>query len=210
MSPSPAVPTPAPYVDADQRSVAQHLGMWTFLATEILLFGGLFACYMVYRATYPAVFVEGSRRLDFWIGTANTVVLLSSSLCMALADNAAKLDQRTLLRRCLAATWLLGALFLGLKFWEYHQKFAEHLVPGAHFQPGGSGAPQLQLFFFLYFAMTGLHALHMLAGLTAIAWVIRRTRAGSACVAPVEMTGLYWHFVDCVWVFLYPLLYLVR
>jgi cytochrome c oxidase subunit 3 len=213
MNPTSVSPTPAPYVDATQRSVAQHLGMWAFIATEILFFGGLFACYMVYRATYPAVFVDGSRRLDFWVGTANTAVLLGSSLCMALADNAAKLDRRALLRWCLAGTWLLGALFLGLKFWEYHQKFQEHLVPGARFHPDGSTAPQLQLFFVLYFAMTGLHALHMLVGLAAILWVAARTRSSrpvSACVGPVEMTGLYWHFVDCVWVFLYPLLYLVR
>ncbi len=213
MNPTSTTPPPVPYTDATQRSVAQQLGMWTFIATEILFFGGLFAAYLVYRATYPAVFVDGSPRLGFWFGTANTAVLLSSSLSMALADNAAKSGRRDQVRRCLAVTWLLGALFLGFKFWEYHQKFAEHLVPGAHFQAAGNAAPQLQLFFLLYFTLTGLHAIHMLIGLGAIAWVASRTsrsRPTTACVAPVEMTGLYWHFVDCVWVFLYPLLYLVR
>lgn len=205
--------TPAPFVDPVQRSVAQHLGMWTFIATEILFFGGLFVCYTLYRTTYAAAFVDGSHRLDFWIGTANTAVLLTSSLAMAFADHAVKHDRRALLRGCLAATWLLGAVFLGLKFFEYHEKFREHLVPGAHFQPEGGAAPQEQLFFVLYFAMTGLHALHMLFGLGAIAWVAWRARASqplAGAVPPVEITGLYWHFVDCVWIFLYPLLYLVR
>jgi len=139
--------------------------------------------------------------------------LLASSLFVALADNAAQLGRRTPVRWCLAAAWLLGALFLGLKLWEYHEKFREHLIPGLHFHPAGAAAPQLPLFFVLYFGMTGLHALHMLAGLAVIAWVASRTasyRPAAACVAPVEMGGLYWHFVDCVWVFLYPLLYLVR
>src|SRR5450432_816950 len=203
----------APFSDATQRGVAQHLGMWAFIATEILFFGGLFTCYALYRMTYPAAFAAGSQRLDFWIGTANTAVLLTSSLSMALADQAVKMDRRAALRWCLAGTWLLGALFLGLKFFEYHEKFREHLVPGAHFLPAGGAAPPVQLFFVLYFAMTGLHALHMVIGLGAIAWLGWRAghgRLSSRRSAPVEMIGLYWHFVDCVWVFLYPLLYLVR
>jgi cytochrome c oxidase subunit 3 len=173
----------------------------------------LFACYAIYRTTYPEVFVAGSHRLDFWIGTLNTAILLTSSLCLALADNAVKLNHKERLRWYLAVTWLLGALFLGLKFYEYHEKFVEHLVPGANFLPGSETAPQLQLFFFLYFAMTGLHALHMIVGLGLIAWLWRRAGRGTLSpgnAAPVEMTGIYWHFVDCIWVFLYPLLYLVR
>jgi cytochrome c oxidase subunit 3 len=202
-----------PYTDPRQRSEAQHLGMWAFIATEILFFGGMFACYAIYRASYPAAFAAGSHRLDFWIGTSNTAILLTSSVCMALADNAVKTDRRALLRGCLLATWLLGALFLGLKFLEYHEKFSEHLVPGVRFHPAGGAAPQTQLFFVLYFALTGVHALHMLIGLSAIAWLgwrLHRGTLSAAQPAPVEMTGLYWHFVDCVWVFLYPLLYLVR
>jgi len=203
----------SPYTDATQRSVAQHLGMWTFLATEILFFGGLFACYAIYRHTYPEAFAAGSARMDFWIGTLNTGVLLTSSLFMAFADHAVKLGRRETLRRCLAAVWLLGVIFLGLKFYEYHQKFVEHLVPGAGFHPDGGAAPPEQLFFVLYFAMTGLHALHMMIGLGVITWLFVRASRGTLTAdrpAPVEMTGLYWHFVDCVWVFLYPLLYLVR
>ena len=203
----------SPYVDPTQRSVAQHLGMWAFLATEILFFGGVFACYAVYRASYPDVFADASRRLDFAIGTTNTVVLLASSLTMALADNAAKTGRRGRVRACLAITGVLGAMFLGFKGYEYHQKFVEHLVPGFDFHPEGEAPAPSQLFFVLYFALTGLHAIHLLIGLGVIAWLFGRARASrpaEAMVAPVEITGLYWHFVDCVWVFLYPLLYLVR
>lgn len=203
---------PVQFRDAGQRSVANHLGLWTFLATEILFFGGLFICYVVYRVAYPAAFAAGSHLLDFRIGTANTAVLLTSSLFMALGDRAIKLDQRAALRWCLLATWLLGALFLGLKFFEYHEKYGEHLVPGAGFKASGPWAPQIQLFIFLYFAMTGLHAIHMLGGLSAVGWLLwldGRRRLSCENHAAVEMVGLYWHFVDCVWVFLYPLLYLI-
>lgn len=203
----------SPYVDPTQRSVAQHLGMWTFLATEILFFGGMFACYAVYRASYPEAFAEASGRLDFAIGTTNTVVLLTSSLTMALADNAAKAGRRIRARACLAITGVLGMAFLGFKAYEYHQKFVEHLVPGFAFHPEGGAPPPMQLFFVLYFALTGLHAIHLLIGLGVIAWLCGRSRASrpvETMVAPVEIAGLYWHFVDCIWVFLYPLLYLVR
>lgn len=210
---APAEAEVSPYVDRTQRSVAQHLGIWTFLATEILFFGGMFACYAVYRASYPDAFADASRRLDFVIGTTNTVVLLASSLAMALADNAAKAGRRGRLRACLVITAVLGVLFLGFKAYEYHQKFVEHLVPGFDFHPEGGAAPSMQLFFVLYFALTGLHAIHLLIGLGLMTWLLVRTRASrltEAMVAPVEITGLYWHFVDCIWVFLYPLLYLVR
>ncbi len=203
----------SPYVDPVQRSGAQHLGMWTFLATEILFFGGMFACYAVYRASYPDAFVDASRRLDFAIGTTNTVVLLTSSLTMALADNAAKAGRRGRLRACLAITGVLGVLFLGFKGYEYHQKFVEHLVPGFDFHPEGGAPAPMQLFFVLYFALTGLHAIHLLIGLGVMTWLFNRARAPrptEAMVAPIEITSLYWHFVDCIWVFLYPLLYLVR
>ena len=202
------------YRDAEQRSVANHLGLWAFIATEILFFGGLFTSYSVYRHAYPEAFSLGSAHLDFWIGTINTGVLLTSSLFMALGDHAIKLGRRSTLRWCLIATWLLGAVFLGLKGHEYLQKFHEHLVPGPNFQIEGAGewAPQVQLFIFLYFALTGLHAAHMVIGLGVLGWLIwleRRGRLTRERHAPVEMVGLYWHFVDCVWVFLYPLLYLI-
>lgn len=209
-----ADPALSPFRDAAQRSRANYLGLWTFLATEILFFGGLFTTYAVYRFSYHDAFVEGSRQLDFWIGTINTAILLTSSLFMALSDHAIKAGHRSAFRWCLAITAVLGAAFLALKFSEYHSKYVEHLIPGADFRldTPTPWAPQVQLFLFIYFATTGLHAVHMLAGLGVIAWVFwldRRGRITATRCGAVEMAGLYWHFVDCVWIFLYPLLYLI-
>jgi len=206
-TPVSAEPTPHP----EAKAVTNQLGMWTFLATEILFFGGLFVVYTLFRLTYPEIFRQGGQSMDFWLGTVNTAVLLTSSLFMALADRAVRANQRALLTRCLALTALLGLVFLGIKAYEYHGKFAEHLVPGPGFRgPPGSG-PRLQIFYFLYFAMTGLHALHMLGGLAAVGWLWRlnaQGRLNSGRTEPVVIVGLYWHFVDCIWVFLYPLFYL--
>jgi cytochrome c oxidase subunit 3 len=188
------------------------LGMWTFLGTEVLLFGGLFACYSIYRHAYPEAFGAGSRLLELPIGTLNTGVLLTSSLFMALGDWAIKRGERSKLSWFLILTWLFGVAFLGLKFFEYYQKYHEHLIPGRDFHLDGPHAPQVQLFLFLYFAMTGLHAAHMMMGLGALFWLWllnHRGRFTAEDHAPVAMVGLYWHFVDCVWVFLYPLLYLI-
>jgi len=208
---APSTPSlPAAYGDARQRDLANHLGMWAFIATEVLFFGGLFLAYVVYRFTYPAAFAAGSHALNFWRGTINTAVLLTSSLTMALGDAYIKRGNRTGLRNCVFATGLLGALFLAIKASEYHEMYTKHLVPGMPFDP--HAPPALQLFVFLYFAMTGLHAVHMLIGLGLMAWLLRQNHRGrltAARHAPVEMFGLYWHFVDCVWVFLYPLLYLI-
>ncbi len=198
--------------DADQRAVANRLGLWGFLSTEVLLFGGMFVSYSIYRHAYPQAFAEGSHHLEFWIGTTNTAVLLTSSLFMALGDCFIKAGRPTALRNCLVLTWLLGAAFLCLKGYEYYQVFQDHMVPGRLYAPAEALLPQVPLFMFLYFAMTGLHALHMIAGLGAIGWLLHlkhRGRLSSEVTAPVEMVGLYWHFVDCVWVFLYPLLYLI-
>jgi cytochrome c oxidase subunit 3 len=206
-------PAASPFSDRQQRAVANHLGMWSFLATEILFFGGMFACYAVYRHAYPAAFARASAELDYWIGTINTAVLLTSSLFMALADLAAKAGARRALRAHLGLTALLGAVFLALKLFEYHQVWHEHHVPGPHFEAAGVEGPQVQLFMVLYFGMTGLHAVHMLFGLGAISWLLwlnHRRRLTPETHAPVTLVGLYWHFVDCVWIFLYPLLYLVR
>lgn len=206
-------PAPSPFSDEEQHSVANHLGMWTFIATEILFFGGMFACYAIYRFSYPKAFALGSEHLKFWIGTVNTGVLLTSSLFMALADLAAKANARTAVRWNLIATWILGAVFLGLKFYEYYLTGQENHVPGRGFHFDGPHAPQVELFMFLYFAMTGLHALHMIFGLSAVTWLLwlnHRGRLNSTHNAPVGIVGLYWHYVDCVWIFLYPLLYLAR
>jgi cytochrome c oxidase subunit 3 len=200
------------YGTFSQREIANRLGLWTFLATEVLFFGGLFLAYAIYRHAYPEAFAAGSQHLDFWIGTVNTAILLTSSLFMALGDLAIKSNRPSTLNGCLIATWLLGAAFLTLKGFEYYQKYSEHLIPGASFHTDGPWAPQIQLFIFLYFAMTGVHALHMLFGLGLIFWLLWKNRGGKLSAQrheSVEMVGLYWHFIDCVWVFLYPLLYLI-
>ncbi len=201
---------PSQYHDGAQRSGANQLGMWTLIASEVLFFGSLFLAYVVYRHSYPAAFAIGSHRLDFWSGTINTAVLLTSSLTMALGDTLIKRGRREALNACIAVTMVLGALFLAIKFNEYGEMYRDHLVPG--FGYGGRMAPQVELFLFLYFTMTGLHAVHMLAGIGALAWLLRLNHLGRLSAMthePVKMVGLYWHFVDCVWVFLYPLLYLI-
>jgi cytochrome c oxidase subunit 3 len=206
-------PAPSPYVDREHHALANHLGMWTFLATEILFFGGLFASYTIYRYTYPEAFRIGSEHLKFWIGTTNTGILLTSSLFVALADLSIEANARRAVRWYLVGAWLLGAAFIGLKGLEYYETYREHLVPGINFTYAGPNAPQVQLFMFHYFAMTALHAVHMLFGLAAIAWLLwlnHRHRLGPERDQPVAIVGLYWHFVDCIWIFLYPLLYLIR
>jgi cytochrome c oxidase subunit III len=201
---------PPQYHDKAQREGANQLGMWTLIATEVLFFGGLFFAYFIYRMSYPAAFSAGSHLLDFWSGTVNTAVLLSSSLSMALADLMIKRGRRGAMAACICCTAVLGALFLTIKFHEYVEMYRDHLVPGIDFS--SPVAPQTELFVFLYFVMTGLHAVHMLVGIGAMTWLLwlnHRRRLSGAAHAPVVMVGLYWHFVDCVWVVLYPLLYLI-
>lgn len=198
--------------DLAQQHEAATLGMWLFLGTEVLFFGGLFTAYMLYRVWYPETFGAASRTLDITLGTVNTLVLITSSLTMALAVHAAAEDRRRTVMLFLAVTMLLGAAFLGIKGVEYYEKFAEHHVPGAGFHFEGAAPERANLFFSLYFAMTGLHALHMIIGLgiltvmLAMAW---RRRFSARWHTPIEISGLYWHFVDIVWIFLFPLLYLV-
>ncbi len=202
----------SPFTDAAQHDRANQLGLWTFLATEILFFGGLFVSYTVYRISYPTEFAAGSRLLELDIGAINTAVLLTSSLCVALGEHCIKRGERRALMWWIIAAWVLGALFLGLKGYEYSQKFHEHLVPGRHFALTVPGAPQIQLFLVLYFAMTGLHVVHMVAGLSALGWLLwqnHRNRLDAEHHQSAVMVALYWHFVDCVWVFLFALLYLV-
>ena len=196
--------------DATQQYDAASLGMWVFLVTEIMFFGGVFTAYVVYRAAYPGAFGHASNHLDVALGTFNTVVLIASSLTMALAVHAAHVGDRRWLRLGLILTIILGSVFLGIKFLEYSHKFEEGLVPGPHFHYPGTDAPRAQLFFGLYFAMTGLHALHMIIGI-GILLVLLAQQRGDRLPNPtaIEMTGLYWHFVDIVWIFLFPLLYLI-
>jgi len=198
--------------DSLQQRDAATLGFWIFLSTEVMFFGGLFAAYIVNRNAYPEAFAEASRHLNILWGTANTAVLLFSSFTMALAVQSAQLGRQLRLIVCLISTFVLGSVFLAIKFTEYAEKFREHLVPGIHFAFPGSHVTHAQIFFFLYFVMTGMHALHMIVGLCllAILTVMSLTDSFSPEYhTPVETIGLYWHFVDVVWVFLFPILYLV-
>ena len=198
--------------DIEQQRDAAKLGMWIFLATEVLFFGGLFLGYTVYRFTYGDVFIDASRRLSVLLGATNTAVLLISSLFMALAVRAAKLDQRRQLIRLLLGTALLGLVFMSIKTVEYHKDFVDHLVPGPHFEWSSKDPQNTELFFWIYFAMTGLHAIHVTVGigvLLVLALLAWRGKFAKGNYNPVEVSGLYWHFVDIVWVFLFPLLYLV-
>lgn len=198
--------------DLAQQHEASSLGMWAFLLTEIMFFGGLFVGYTVYRTAYAEAFAEGSQHLDVILGTLNTAILIASSLMMALAVHASQLGRRQLIVRFLLLTMLLGLAFLGIKGYEYGHKYHEGLVPGFAFHYEGPQAQPVQIFFAFYFIMTGLHALHMIIGiglLTVLAVLAGRGRFSSAYHTPVEIVGLYWHFVDIVWIFLYPLLYLI-
>jgi cytochrome c oxidase subunit III len=197
--------------DIEQQREAAKLGMWIFLATEVLFFGGLFLSYTIYRYTCGQVFAQASRHLEDVFGGVNTAVLLFSSLLMALAVRAAELDRATQLVRLLLATAFLGVVFMAIKGFEYHKDFVDRLVPGPDFHWDGPDAPRAQLFFWLYFAMTGLHAIHVTVGIALIlgfAVLARRGKFSGGNFVRVETLGLYWHFVDIVWIFLFPLLYL--
>jgi cytochrome c oxidase subunit 3 len=197
---------------ATQQRAAAKLGMWIFLATEILFFGGLFLGYGALRYFYPGTFLAAHEYLSIPMGGLNTAVLITSSLTMALAVRAAQVGDRRLLLRMLAVTFLLAGVFLVVKYFEYAHKIELGLLPGRYFTARGiEGMPHL--FFGIYFVMTGLHGLHVIAGMIVIAWVFLRARGGAYGAAyntPVENVGLYWHLVDLIWIFLFPLLYLVK
>jgi cytochrome c oxidase subunit 3 len=199
--------------DLPEQKEAASLGMWVFIAQEVMFFGGLFLTYTIYRALYPGTFAEAAHHLDWKLGTFNTAVLIGSSLTMALAVHAAAVGHRKKITGYLLATIALGAVFLGVKVVEYADKFQHHLVPGPHFQFDGSDPRAAQAFYSLYFAMTGLHALHMVIGipiLATVALLAWKGRYSPEYHTPVELTGLYWHFVDIIWIFLFPLLYLIH
>ena len=222
------------FQDAGQQKEASTLGMWLFLATEVMLFGGMFAGYFAYRHAYPHAWEMGSSMLYQWLGSVNTAVLLTSSLCVALAIHAAHGGNRKGIVRYLLLTILFGAMFLGIKAVEYTIDYKEHLIPwGTHFEPHftfkeRANLPkeisqdparmeqltrEVRLFMLFYFIMTLIHATHMVAGISVmglLAWLSHRGRFSPHYYTPVEMAGLYWHFVDIVWVFLLPALYFVR
>lgn len=200
--------------DLKQQHEADELGMWLFLSTEIMFFGGLFLAYTIYRTQDEAAFAASSHQLDLLLGTINTAVLLCSSLTMALAVFAAETLQRRKLVGLLAVTMVLGCVFLGIKGIEYFHKYEHGLMPilGLPFDWSGPSPGHAEMFFDLYFLMTGVHALHMLIGLgVLLILLIKSSRGGLLGVlsTPVHLSGLYWHFVDIVWVFLFPLLYLI-
>jgi cytochrome c oxidase subunit 3 len=200
--------------DLSHQQEANTLGMWVFLATELLIFGALFTGYTVYRANYPGAFEEASSRLNVLIAGVNTLVLLTSSLTMVLSVWAVQAGRRQMLVVCLVLTALLGLTFMVLKVVEYAGDYRDRLVPVLAFDPGDwrHNPAHVQLFLVFYYVMTGLHAVHLLVGIAIVAFLAAmawRGAYGPAYYAPVEMWGLYWHFVDVVWIFLLPLLYLI-
>jgi cytochrome c oxidase subunit 3 len=201
---------------AEQQKDASTLGMWVFLITEIMFFGGMFTAYTIYRSWYPNVFAIASSSLNGAIGAVNTCILLFSSFTMVMAVRAGQLGRQKAIVVFLVLTLVFGFAFLGVKAIEWHDKFVEHHIPGqAEFHLEGLPMNQqghAQLFFSLYFAMTGLHALHMVIGAGILTWLIFEARKGRYTAdyyTPVDVSGLYWHFVDIIWIFLFPLLYLI-
>jgi cytochrome c oxidase subunit III len=200
------------FYSMEQQLEASTLGMWVFLVTEIMFFGGMFMAYILYRILYPEAWVLGSNHLDVALGALNTGVLICSSLTMALAVRSAQVGSRSGQIINLVLTILLGTVFLVVKYFEYAEKFEHHLVPGPNFDASLPQAAQQQLFFSIYFMMTGIHAAHMVVGIVLMGVILvmaMRNRFSADYYTPVEVSGLYWHFVDIVWIFLFPLLYLL-
>jgi cytochrome c oxidase subunit III len=205
------------FADMDQQREASTFGMWLFLVTEIMFFGGLFCAYLVYRSTYYSAFVAGSQTMNIWLGATNTAVLICSSLSMAMGVRCAQLGKTKMMIVLLLITIIFGLGFLGIKAIEYHEHWTSHEFPGPNFQFEGAEAAgvsqqNIQIYFSLYWAMTGLHALHMIIGVGLVTWIIiagARGRYSPDYYSPVENVGLYWHFVDLVWIYLFPLLYLI-
>lgn len=199
------------FEEMPQQKEAATFGMWAFLATEVLFFGAMFTSYIVYRNAYPEAFAAASHHTIVLFGTVNTAILLTSSLTMALAVHAARENNVKWLIRFLGITVFFALAFLAVKGLEYHEDLNEHLWPGPHFRP--DLPPQAQIFWVLYWIMTGVHAVHVTVGvglISTIAWMASRRKFSGTYYTPVEMVGLYWHFVDIIWIYLYPLLYLVH
>ncbi len=200
------------FVDADQQFEASKMGVWIFLVTEILFFGGLFAAYIVYRAWYPELFIAASDELDVFWGAVNTVVLISSSLTVAMAIRSVQLNQIKGLIINLWITISLAGVFMVIKYFEYAEKIGKGVLPGAHYTYDGVDHEKANIFFSIYYMMTGLHGIHVLVGISLMLWLVWKAKKGhfsSKYYNPVEGTGLYWHLVDIIWIFLFPLLYLI-
>ncbi|AMV40901.1 cytochrome c oxidase subunit 3 [Planctomyces sp. SH-PL62] len=221
--------------DLEQQHLSSNLGMWFFLGSEVMFFSGLIVSYAVYRGLSPVAFELASRHMDLWVGFFNTLVLLTSSLTMAFAVRCSQVRDNRGIVRYLIATAVLGSAFLGVKATEYKKEIDHHLFPGPHFVVPGHDAEEMleaskgpdgqvnhevyrhnlgrfQMMFVFYFFMTGVHAFHMIVGIAAVLIfaVLAKIRWFSGYGhTQIEALGLYWHFVDVVWVFLYPLLYLI-
>ena len=222
------------FENMEQQREAGALGMWVFLVTELMFFGGMFLAYTLYRTKFPAAFASASNHLDLTLGAVNTVVLILSSFTMALAVYSSQVGKRRNQIACLILTIVLGLTFLGIKAVEYHDKYEDSLIPGQlipgrpfnpaiqeqgtpydkhklHLLPGAT-IKNVEMFYWIYFAMTGMHALHMIIGIGVLSVILLfswRGRYGPEYHNPVEIAGLYWHFVDIIWIFLFPLLYLL-
>lgn len=199
--------------DLTVQKRALRMGMWLFIASEVLLFTGLFALYTGYRAEYGQQFAEAIGHNNALLGTINTAVLLVSSFTMAAAIALLAAGRRTLSLAALGATWTLGLAFLVIKGFEYSHHFEQGIYPGAHYRFAELPGEGAQVTFTLYFLMTGLHAFHMIIGLGVVAWMalrVWRRRTTAEYHVDLEMSGLYWHLVDSIWIFLWPLFYLLQ
>jgi cytochrome c oxidase subunit 3 len=196
----------------EQQLDASKIGMWLFLATEVLLFGGLFVGFALMQSAHPLAFFEAHHHLDKTLGALNTVVLLFSSFTMVMAVHSAATNKQKALIRYLLVTLACAAIFLVVKAFEYHHKWEEGLLPGMFYSHKGDHVPNQFIFFSFYFMMTGLHGLHVVGGMVAITWTLLKARKGvfnSTYYTPVDLVGLYWHLVDLIWIYLFPLLYLI-
>lgn len=209
-------PLASHFATPEQQIASGKMGMWLFLATELLLFGGLFVAYTIYRNLHPEVFVHAHRYLDVTMGGVNTIVLLFSSLTVALAIHSAQLNKKGAVAGYLVVTIICALIFLGVKYVEYSHKFHVGLLPGEYFTASSPNLPnpdQAHIFFGIYFLMTGLHGIHVVIGIIVLTWLLIRTQRGdfgSHYYLPLELGGLYWHLVDLIWIFLFPLLYLIH
>ena len=197
---------------ADQQFDSGRMGIWLFLVTEILFFGGLFCAFAVFRSWYFESFVEAHNHLDWKLGGTNTLVLITSSLTMALAVRSAQTNNKSATTALILVTLACAGIFLGIKYIEYSHKFHEHLLPGKYFAAEGFHTHHADIFFAVYFMMTGIHGVHVVIGMGMMIWLLIRNSKGDFSgryYAPVEGVGLYWHLVDLVWIFLFPLLYLI-
>lgn len=200
------------FADMEQQRESAKLGMWVFLLTEVLLFGGLFCAYAIYRSWHPEMFYNAHKLLDVWLGGTNTIVLITSSVTMALAIRSMQLNQRRNAVLFIYSTIALAGVFLVIKYFEYAHKFHMGQLPGKFYTFQGLEGTNPHVFFSMYFMMTGLHGFHVICGIGAMIWLLRRIKKGEFSpdyYTPIEMTGLYWHLVDLVWIFLFPLFYLI-